>query len=200
MKFILLDLGNVVIGVDFRRVFTSWANSAQVSEKRFYERWVLDSAYKQHEVGAIDFAEYTNHLGKKFDITLSLEAWQKGWNDLWTSPFLSVIELLPQLRARHRLFAFSNTNDTHANCWRSLFAQELAPFEEIYVSSEIGRRKPSPDAYLDVCQRMGALPEEVLFIDDTMENIDGALAAGIDAHHSKTEADVANLLRPLLSS
>ncbi|NKC01189.1 MAG: HAD-IA family hydrolase [Pseudomonadales bacterium] len=200
MKFILLDLGNVVIGVDFRRVFTSWAKSAQVSEQRFYDRWALDPAYEQHEVGAITFAEYTDHLGKKFEIELSIEDWQKGWNDLWTSPFHGVIELLPALSAQHRLFAFTNTNDTHANCWRGLFGQELSPFEEIYVSSEIGVRKPSPDAYLDVCERMGTTPQNVMFIDDTMENIDGALEAGIDAHHVKTETDVVNLLSPLLSS
>lgn len=36
---ILLDLGNVVLGVDFRRVFDFWSELSQVPSERFYSRW-----------------------------------------------------------------------------------------------------------------------------------------------------------------
>lgn len=199
MKYVLLDLGNVVLGVDFRRVFTSWSQSSGVPEERFYERWQLDDAYASHEIGAITFAEYADHLSRKFEASMSLDDWRTGWNDLWTAPFHDVISLLPDLAERHRLFAFTNTNDTHAECWRALFDSELVHFEEIFVSSEIGVRKPHASAYLHVCGLMDADPTDVLFVDDTHDNISGAKDAGVNAHHAKSEAEVVEILKPLLA-
>lgn len=200
MKHILLDLGNVVTGVDFRRVFTSWAKASGVPEQRFYDRWQLDAAYEQHEIGAISFAQYTDHLSRVFEASMSLDDWRLGWNDLWTGPFESVVGLLPKLAEQYPLYAFTNTNDTHVECWRDLYATELAPFKTIFISSELGVRKPAPTAYLHVCELMGTAPEEVLFIDDTLINVEGALEAGLDAQHAESEAEVAAILTPLLKA
>ena len=200
MKFVLLDLGNVVLGVDFRKVFAHWAAAANIPEQRFYDLWVIDDAYKQHEVGNLSFAEYSTALSARFNVTLSLDQWRDGWNDLWTEPFYGVIELLHEIKSQYRLFAFTNTNDTHAECWRRLFGDELKTFEHIYVSSEIGARKPNKEAYLQVCKHMGAKPDEVIFVDDTVENIKGAQAAGLDARLAKGEREVVEVLSSILSS
>lgn len=200
MKTVLLDLGNVVLGIDFRRVFSSWAESSGVDARVFYDGWSLDDAYEQHEIGAIDFNAYTRHLSALLDVEMSDDEWARGWNDLWTEPFHQVIRLLPELQRTYRLFAFTNTNDTHAACWRDQYGTLLTPFEEIFVSSEIGVRKPSPEAYLDVCQRMATHPEDVFFVDDNRENIEGANVAGLKAHHASGEAEVLAVLERLLAN
>ena len=198
MTHILLDLGNVVTGIDFRRVFTHWSNSSGVPEQRFYDRWQLDEAYEQHEIGAISFEEYAAHLGRVFEADMRIDQWRDGWNDLWTGPFESVVGMLPALASQRPLYAFTNTNNTHVDCWSELYAKELEPFEKIFISSEIGVRKPAPSAYLHVCELMNADPATVLFIDDTLVNVEGALEAGLDAHHAKSEEEVAAILNPLL--
>ena len=197
-RTILLDLGNVVIGVDFRRVFAAWAEAAQVDQRVFYERWQLDAAYKAHEVGTLDFEGYCAHLSRLFGVDMPLTEWQRGWNDLWTEPFHDVIDLLPELAARYDLYAFTNTNDTHAECWRELFGHKLTPFQDIFVSSEIGKRKPDIEAYDHVCEVMNTNPGEVLFLDDTRENIDGARATGIDARWVQNQGEVVRELKSLL--
>ncbi len=195
---VLLDLGNVVLGVDFRRVFRNWAAAANVSEQIFYDRWALDQAYKDHEMGHIDFPAYAAALTERFGVDLPLADWQAGWNDLWTAPFHSVIELLPQIADRYYLCGFTNTNHTHAAYWRSMFSDHLDSFAEIYVSSEIGLRKPDEAAFDYVCEQMSHAPGQVIFLDDTLENIQGATKAGLDARHVPSEADVAATLRALL--
>ena len=195
---VLLDLGNVVLGIDFRRVFSAWAAAAGVPEQIFYDRWALDQAYKDHELGKIDFAAYAEALSQRFGVELPLSDWQHGWNDLWTEPFHSVVELLPAVSERYALYAFTNTNDTHTARWRSLFEDTLTSFSEIYVSSEIGLRKPDSEAFDYVCARMSTEPEDVLFIDDTLENVHGAQSAGLQARHVSSEAEVARQLQQLL--
>ena len=200
MTYILLDLGNVVTGVDFRRVFTHWSDSSGVPEQRFYDRWQLDEAYEQHEIGALTFEEYAAHLSQVFEAQMHVDQWRDGWNDLWTGPFQSVVSMLPALADKYPLYAFTNTNDTHVECWSKLYSAELAPFKTIFISSEIGVRKPAPSAYLHVCELMDTEPDSVLFIDDTLVNVEGALEAGLDARHAKNEAEVAAILSPLLET
>ena len=50
---------------------------------------------------------------------------------------------------------------------------------------------------LQVCKKMSTHPRDVLFIDDSAANVEGARAAGIDAHHLDKERDIATLLQSL---
>ena len=117
---------------------------------------------------------------------------------MWTAPFQGVVELLPDLAERYRLHGFTNTNAAHAASWRPLFQMELQPFETIFVSSEIGLRKPDAPAFAYVCREMQAEPEETIFLDDSLENVHGARASGLDARHVATEAEVVATLSKLL--
>ena len=195
---VLLDLGNVILGVDFRRVFRHWADAAGIAPDRFYERWQMDAHYAAHETGDLSFEGYTAHLSQLFEVTLSPEDWERGWNAIWTEPFHDVIALLPALAERGPLYGFSNTNNTHTDHWSTAHETALAPIQEIFVSSHIGLRKPNVSAYHYVCEQMEAKPADVLFLDDSQENINGALRAGLDARLVRSEAEVVAQLETLL--
>lgn len=197
---VLLDLGNVVIGVDFRQVFRAWATSADVSEEIFFERWRIDSAYEALETGKIDFASYTEHLAQTLEIDMPLDAWRDGWNAIFTQPYDDVIDRLPAVKARYRLFAFTNTNDTHTLYWQEHFPAGVAAFEEVFISSHIGHRKPYVQSYHHVCDAMGVTPDAVVFLDDNQDNIDGARAAGLQAIHTPRQQDVVEQLDKLLAA
>jgi putative hydrolase of the HAD superfamily len=195
---VLLDLGGVVLGIDFRRVFAHWAEQAGVDEQHFHENWAVDDAYRSHETGAIDFAQYCDNLQIMFGVKLTQNQWRDGWNAIWTEPFASVVSLLPDVAGRYRLFGFTNTNDTHALSWRSSYPEALSAFEHIFVSSEIGYRKPDHAAFAHVCAEMGQTPGEVLFFDDSAENIRGATDCGLQARHVAGEQAVYEALLELL--
>lgn len=48
-------------------------------------------------------------------------------------------------------------------------------------SYEEGLQKPEPDFYLPACQRLGVQPEEVVFIDDREQCVEGARQVGMHA-------------------
>jgi HAD superfamily hydrolase (TIGR01509 family) len=50
-----------------------------------------------------------------------------------------------------------------------------------FVSTEVGVRKPDPEAYLGAARRLSAKPDACLFIDDRDRNVDAARAVGMDA-------------------
>jgi FMN phosphatase YigB (HAD superfamily) len=199
IKAVLFDLGNVVLELDVRQVFAHWAERSGEPIDALTSRWVLDEAYKRHEVGELDFHEYAVHLGDLLGIELSTLDWRSGWNALFRGPYPEVAARLPALSDHLPCFCFTNTNPTHQAQWQSDFPDAIAHFEKIYVSSEIGRRKPDQESYRWVASDMGFAPHEIHFIDDSRENVEGAISAGLRATLVRSEADVVAAMETLLS-
>jgi putative hydrolase of the HAD superfamily len=196
-RALLLDLGNVVLRVDFRRTFDYWAEAARVPAERLYRRWQLDEAYELHEVGALAFEEYIAALSRRLMIDLPMEEWRAGWNAVFAGAFQDVQARLPTVRQSMPVYLFTNTNATHQAAWSHLYADTLSHFDALYVSSEIGHRKPNVSAFRHVAEDMGYAPEQIVFVDDTKENVLGARAAGMDARMVGSEADVVCILDEL---
>jgi len=55
-------------------------------------------------------------------------------------------------------------------------------FDEVILSFELGLRKPDPAIYREALRRLGAEPEQAVFVDDQPEYCDGAAAIGIETY------------------
>ena len=67
-------------------------------------------------------------------------------------------------------------------------------FDEIVISGDVGLHKPQPEIYKLAAERLGAAPEECVFVDDLRENVRGAEQVGMTAVlHRDTAATVARL-------
>ena len=87
---------------------------------------------------------------------------------------LSFIKSLAKSK-KFRIFLLSNTNDMHISWikknWGSkLFSEFKNCFEKFYLSHELHLRKPNKDIYEFIMGSNKLLPDETLFIDDTLEN------------------------------
>ena len=98
--------------------------------------------------------------------------------------------LLAAAGQHYPLYAFTNSNPTHQREWSTRFASELSAFRSVFVSSELGLRKPDSAAFAAVAGRAGFQVREILFFDDTAENITGARAAGMQAVLVRSSRDV----------
>ena len=58
---------------------------------------------------------------------------------------------------------------------------QMVSKDKRFLSYELGLRKPDPEIYKTVLQRLNAAPSEVLFIDDTQVNVEAAQKLGITA-------------------
>jgi putative hydrolase of the HAD superfamily len=99
------------------------------------------------------------------------------------------MEWLEQVGKRYRTFLLSNTNTLHMEAVRRSLEkttghQKLESyFEKMYLSCEIGLRKPDPAIFTHVCEEQGLNPEKTLFIDDSPQHVEGAKAAGLKTVH-----------------
>lgn len=84
----------------------------------------------------------------------------------------------------------------------------LAPLDQVplrFISSQIGFAKPSPQFFAKIAERLGILPQEILFVGDDVDNdYAGALAAGfhailIDRSMNRANADSISSLSHVLT-
>jgi len=195
---LLFDLGNVVIDIDFNRAFARWSAHAGCDAAAVRTRFKMDDALMRHEVGAISDAEFFASLRGSLGIDLSDAQFLDGWNAIFVGEAEGIAATLAQAATRLPVYAFSNTNPAHVEHWSVRFADTVGHFRKIYVSSTIGLRKPDAAAFRFVVDDMGVAPERILFFDDSLANVEGARACGLQAVHVRSPADIRAALGTLL--
>ena len=199
-RALLFDLGGVVLDIDFDRVFHIWAARASCDPQELRRRFRFDDAYERHERGELDASGYFASLRRSLRLRLSDEDLIAGWSDLYVAPVSGIVAVLAEASELFPLYAFTNSNPTHQAVWATRFRLELSIFRAIFVSSEMGLRKPDPGAFSEIVRRTGVPASAFLFFDDTLENVMGARTAGMQAVHVQSTDDVRIALLKLTSS
>ena len=117
-----------------------------------------------------------------------------GWNAVFVNEVPGISDVLDRARARWPMYAFSNTNTMHYAQWWSRFGQLFTSFSGVFVSSDIGLRKPEQAAFEHVADAMDTPCERILFFDDSKENVLGAREAGMRAVLVRSVNDVKDAL------
>lgn len=113
------------------------------------------------------------------------------------NPDPNMIEVVKDLKKRgHKVVVFSNFHTSGFNILIKKYPELYGLFDEIIISSDLGDIKPLPSAYDLVAKKLGVSPQACVMIDDQLENINGAINAGMNAiHHQNAEATKNLLMR-----
>ena len=83
------------------------------------------------------------------------------------------------LRSRYKIGLLSNAWD---DLRRKLARWGLTDlFDDVVNSAEVGLAKPDPQIYTLALDRLGVAPAEAVFVDDRLENVEGARQVGLYA-------------------
>lgn len=188
---VIFDLGRVLVDFD-------WSYAMQLAERwtglppREAETWLKEKAsLYEFEVGALKADEFHANIERSLGRRLPFEEFCTLWNSIFTSEIMPTTELLRTLNhaGTVRLGILSNTNSIHAEFLRRQFPL-LGELEHVYLSHEIGLRKPDPAAYQYVLERLGVSPQRTAFVDDMPKNVSAAAAMGMHGVLARTPEDV----------
>ncbi|MBT3320689.1 MAG: HAD family phosphatase [Anaerolineae bacterium] len=137
--------------------------------------------------------------------TLDLPETDKSIDDFVDEFFLGdkvdgeIIDYIQSLRPRYKTVMLSNAWDNLrkilVNKWKIADA-----FDEVFISAEMGLAKPDPKIYEMVIEKLSIAPEECVFIDDFIENIEAARKLGMHGIHFQDKDVAMAELRELLES
>ncbi len=120
--------------------------------------------------------------------------------------FPGVIRLLNKIKARNLKIALGTSGDEiYVKAFFKKFPQLIKYFSEVVCGDEVMRGKPYPDIYQKVLQKLSIKPDEAVVIEDSVNGIAAAKAAGIDVicvpnrHYPETDYSQADKIFPTLS-
>lgn len=196
---LLFDLGGVVIEIDFDRVFSHWALYSNQNIEFIKSRFAFDSNYERHERGEIEASEYFTSLRRTMGINITDKELIAGWNSIFVGEIPGVAAMLSDVREKLSIYAFTNSNLTHQLEWSKNYKHILNLFRDVFMSFEIGHRKPEPAAFKTVSRKIDVKLENILLFDDTLENIAGAKKIGMQAVHVTSPMDIEISLKEILA-
>jgi len=187
IKNIIFDLGAVILNLD------------QDKTLRTFKRLGIDldeinmshSLFTDFETGKIDANYFIHSLHSFLKGNASKEQIISAWNAMLLDLPEHRLSILKSLKNKYKLYLLSNTNTIHMEAIYQEHGQNIFEglFEKIYLSHEIGYRKPNKNCYQFVLQDANIVGSETIFIDDNKGNIRGAEEAGINTIWAKEPLD-----------
>ncbi|KPD03838.1 glucose-1-phosphatase [Moellerella wisconsensis] len=180
----IFDMGNVIIDIDFNRVFQKWSDLSGTPVEDIAEKFTFGETFKLHECGKISDMEFAEYLCEEIGVSLSFEQFAQGWHAIFVSLRPEVIDIMDKLREQgNRVIVLSNTNRLHLDYWPQHYPEIAAAADFLYLSQDLGMRKPDPEIFKYVLQSEEFEPQQAVFFDDVKENVDAAKKLGINAVH-----------------
>jgi HAD superfamily hydrolase (TIGR01509 family) len=133
---------------------------------------VIDRDYVEASLGRMDTHTFWQRMG----VDPSLEDRYLAGHRL----IEGTLEALAELKERHgRLACLSNDISSWSLKLRQRFGLE-SWIDHWFISGDLGLRKPSAEIYRLAADRLGVRPQEVVFVDDRLRNLDAAKAVGFN--------------------
>lgn len=197
VKNIIFDLGGVILNIDYQLTSSAFYNFGFHGFDAFYSQAKQSSLFDDFETGEISSVEFCADIRRISG--LSNEQIIHCWNAMLLDLPIHRIDFLKSLKGRYRLFLLSNTNEIHLNSLRGSILEKYDRdilsdiFEVVYYSHELGLRKPNPSCFNAVLEANGLSAQETLFIDDSIQHVNGAADIGVRSVLLQSDQDVTSL-------
>jgi putative hydrolase of the HAD superfamily len=178
---LLLDIGFVIIDVTWAAVDAHEQATGTTTRGREPVAREGDARWRAHRAGAITADRYWGEVARSRGLsgmTGLLRALAEVVPDELFDP--AAVALMRDAReARRRVGVLSN--EAYTFIGRDFFARrpEFAELDAFVDASEVGARKPAPEAYLAAADALAVVPQNVVFLDDTPECVEGAGRVGM---------------------
>jgi putative hydrolase of the HAD superfamily len=195
---LVFDLGNVLIEIDFMRCVHHWSTCTNIPPDQIVDRFRVDRHYADFERGRMPAQAYFEILRRQLGLGLSDQQMTIGWNRIIGEEKPNSKASVLALKPHFPLYVLTNTNPVHKREWAIRHKGLLQHFAHLFVSSDMGCRKPEADVYQMVVATIGLPADQILFLDDSPENVTGAAAAGLTAYQVCRDEDIPSLAAELL--
>lgn len=181
IKNLIFDLGGVLYEIDYQRVTNKLSD---LSPNLYFSQLKQDPIFDDFEIGKItreEFRDGIRSLTRSFD--LEDAQIDEIWNSMLIGLFPGRVELIQNLSQKYPIVLLSNANQIHYDYIIEECKPLFEPMQRVFFSFEVGMRKPHKEIFEYVLKTMNFLPEETLFIEDTIIHIEGAKKLGIRTLH-----------------
>jgi 2-haloacid dehalogenase len=187
---VVFDIGNVLLRWDPRNLYRS-VFPDEAARERFMSGPLAPSFIIETDVTP-DFAAAVAARVRAFpEFAEQLKLFDTRWMETIGGQIEENVAILRRLKASGaRVHALSNF--AHEKFALAAAAYPfLSSFDVAVISGREGVAKPEPRIFEILLARVGLPAGELLFVDDSLKNVEAARALGIEAIHYRPDVDLA---------
>jgi putative hydrolase of the HAD superfamily len=179
VRLLLFDVGGVLVQLSGIDIMLGWLGNTLTADD-LWRLWLRSDAVRKFETGRIDASEFAVSVTAEFGLAIEPQRFLESFTHWPIGLYPGTLEMLARIPASYQRAVLSNSNALH---WpRMLGDMRLgAVFDNHFASHLTGRIKPDADAFEHVLSSLGCPPEQVLFLDDNLLNVEAARAIGMHA-------------------
>lgn len=140
----------------------------------------LESIFREFDLGKISEEDILQYF-LSYDVVNSTKEELRNDIDSYLRLDYHLCDIIKKLKNYgFKIILLSNANSAFFK--RKIYTEFVNfkdLFDEIIISSEVGMIKPNKDIYLYTLDKINMQSKDVLFVDDSQKNIDGARVVGI---------------------
>jgi glucose-1-phosphatase len=184
---IIFDLGGVIIDLSYQRTAEAFVNLGLESFDAIYSKAKQTNLFDDFEKGILSEDGFRAELKKHLPGNTGDAQIDNAWNAMLLDIPFQRVEFLREVGAKYRIFLLSNTNRIHVKAFSKMaddiFGENnfLSVFEKSYLSCEMGMRKPDAEIFEKVLGDNHLDRSKTLFIDDSIQHVEGALKVGLNS-------------------
>ncbi|MBI5576605.1 MAG: HAD family phosphatase [Deltaproteobacteria bacterium] len=195
IRAVIFDFGNVICAFDNDVFLRALLPCSGLGLDALKEAIYGSDLPRKYESGRISSGEFYREAAQRGSLSVSMEEFFRAFNGIFT-PIPSTSALIRELKKRYKVGLLSNTNEWH---YEHYFKNvEVFPlFDSVTLSFEVKEMKPGGRIYRDAIEKLGARPEECVFIDDIEDYAEGARREGMKGIRYVSPESLLDSLRAL---
>lgn len=192
---IIFDLGAVLIDWNPKYVFTKIFDTEE--KMNWFFQNICTSEWNEKQDAGRSLKEATEELVAIYpEHENEVRAYYDRWEEMLDDPINDTVKILRQLKGSGQFKLYALTNWSAETFPVALQRYDfLQWFDGIVMSGEEKTRKPFADIYHILLSRFKVNPNEAIFIDDSLRNINGAEAVGIKGIHFQSPEQLSRALQ-----
>ena len=201
-KAIIFDLGAVILNINYQNTINEFTKLGVKNAATFYSKKMQTDLFNQIETGMISNNQFLKALQKETE-NANINQVEHAWNALLLDLPEERVQLIKKLKNNHIIYLLSNTNAIHIDAFKKQLGNTkwlafCKLFDKMYLSHELGLRKPDVKIFEYILKEQKLKAEEVFFIDDSPQHIAGAKKLGIHSHHLLDNEDIITLFPDII--
>lgn len=184
-SFLYFDMGNVLLSFSDERMCRQMAVAAGVSPAAVHAAVLgglrTETLQWRFERGDLNALAVYEHLCENFGVRPDMDRLLAAGAEIFDEIPGTVAIVRKLVAAGRRLGIMSNTNPIDWSFVTARFPFLNDGFDEYVLSYQVRVMKPDRGIYDEAVRRAGVPAGDVFFADDRQDNVEGALAAGLDA-------------------
>ena len=171
------------------------ADGVVIQSQMFSQKYAHEFDVDISELDRFFSTDFQECLVGRSDLKIAIEPWLEKWRwqksvdeflEYWFrsehNVDLALVETIGELRASRMKCVLATNQEKYRLEYMKREMGFKSIFDKIYSSNFIGFKKPATEYYDYVLNDLKADPNDVIFYDDSQENIDSAKVLGINAN------------------